>query len=222
MQQTPINNIPNTDVLAMMRTDYGRVIEVGSSSGALARNYRDRNPSVRYTGIEIDADYAAESMKHCTDVIHGNAEHLPQETFAEFADGDCWVFADALEHLYDPWKLLAKIKAQADGPVDIVACIPNAQNWGLQSCLNTGNFVYQSSGLLDRTHIRWFTRKTIIEMLESSGFKVTQMTVRLFRNPDPGIIAAIRQMAVAAGTDPDMAEQDAIPFQYVVKASSVN
>lgn len=221
MNQTPINNVHNADVLHLMRPDYKRVIEVGSSSGALAKIYRDLNPAVHYTGIEIDREYAEASKAFCTDVIFGNAEHLPPETFQSFADGDCWVFADALEHLYDPWKLLAKIRSGASGPVEVIACIPNAQNWGLQSCLNGGNFEYQSSGLLDRTHIRWFTRITMIKLFESAGFRVEAMTARIMQAPGPDVVAAIRALATATGNNPDMAEQDCVPFQYVLKAVSV-
>jgi len=221
MKQTPINSIYNADVLNLMRSDYTRVIEVGSSSGALAQVYRDINPAARYTGIEIDRDYSEASKAHCTDVIFGNAEHLPDAQFQEFADSDCWVFADALEHLYDPWKLLRKIRHGATGPVDVVACIPNAQNWSLQACMNGGNFAYQESGLLDRTHIRWFTRTTIIQMFESAGFRIEAMTARIAQMPTPEVVAAVRAMAVATGNDADMAEQDCIAFQYVVKAVSV-
>jgi trans-aconitate methyltransferase len=220
MQQTPINNVYNADVLNFMRADYARVIEVGSSSGALAQVYRNRNPAVRYTGIEIDPDYAEASRQHCTDIILGNVEHISAETFQTFADGDCWVFADALEHLYDPWKLLKKIRSGAAGPVEVIACIPNAQNWGLQACMNGGNFAYQDSGLLDRTHIRWFTRTTMIQLFESAGFRVEAMTARIMQPPGPDVVAAIRALAIAAGNNPDLAEQDCVAFQYVIKAVS--
>ncbi|WP_020656713.1 O-linked N-acetylglucosamine transferase family protein [Massilia niastensis] len=218
MKQTPINQIHNADVLHLMRPDYRRVIEVGSSSGALAHAYRGINANARYTGIEIDREYAEASKAHCTDVIHGNAEHLPPEIFQTFADGDCWVFADALEHLYDPWKLLKKIRSNAAGPVDIVACIPNAQNWSLQATLNNGNFAYQDSGLLDRTHIRWFTRTTIIQLFESAGFQITAMTARIVQPPSAEVAAAIRAMASATGGNPELAVDDSVAFQYVVKA----
>jgi len=56
IKQTPINNIHNVDVLNFMRKDYSSVVEVGSSSGALARVYREQNPKCRYVGIEIDAE----------------------------------------------------------------------------------------------------------------------------------------------------------------------
>lgn len=218
MSQTPINQIHNVDVLNMMRPDYKKVVEVGSSSGALAYAYRINNPRSEYVGIEIVEEYAEKSRDYCTEVIYGDVEKLNDAEFAKLADADCWVFADALEHLYDPWKLLQRIHAHKTGPVEIIACIPNAQNWGVQTCLNSGKFVYQEAGLLDKTHIRWFTRITINDLFANTGFLVVNMIARNFNAPSPEQIAAIKNMASAFGHDPEQAMNDAIPFQYVSKA----
>ncbi|MBI3231351.1 MAG: UDP-N-acetylglucosamine-peptide N-acetylglucosaminyltransferase, partial [Burkholderiales bacterium] len=122
MSQTPINQIHNVDVLNMMRPNYRKVVEVGSSSGALAYAYRINNPHSEYVGIEIVEEYAEKSRDYCTDVIYGDVEKLTDEEFAKLADADCWIFADALEHLYDPWKLLSRIQQHKKGPIDLIAC----------------------------------------------------------------------------------------------------
>lgn len=218
MKQTPINQIHNVDVLNLMRPDLNMVVEVGSSSGALARAYRNINPAAGYVGIEIFDEYANASKAHCTEVILGNAEHLPDATITRLGEAQCWVFADALEHLYDPWAMLKRIRRAAKGSLEVIACIPNAQHWGLQSAMNGGKFFYQDSGLLDRTHIRWFTRLTIFDLFQSSGFQIANMNARMFNQPGPEIVAALRAMALAAGNDPDQAVADATVFQYVVRA----
>lgn len=218
IKQTPINNVVNMDVLRFMQPSYAGVVEVGSSSGALARAYRDINPACTYVGIEIDADYAEASRRHCTDVILGNVEKIDDDAFSRLGDAQCWVFADALEHLYDPWQLLRRIKANARQGVEVIACIPNAQYWALQSTMNSGRFIYQDSGLLDRTHIRWLTRITMIDMFNANGFEVKEMIGRMMQLPSPEMTEALRMMATAAGNDPDMAVQDASPFQYVIRA----
>ena len=218
IKQTPINNIHNVDVLNFMRGDYSRVVEVGSSSGALARAYRDINPSCSYVGIEIDEGYADASKQYCTEVIQGNVENLSDVDFNKLGDAQCWVFADALEHLYDPWQLLRRIKSNSRVGVEVIACIPNAQNWSIQACLNAGRFIYQDAGLLDRTHIRWLTRITILDMFQANGFRVVEMISRILSRPSQDMMDAIRQIARASGADPEMAVQDAIPFQYVLRA----
>lgn len=201
-----------------MRNDFSKVVEVGSSSGVLAQAYRQINPACNYVGIEIDANYAEASKQHCTEVIHGNAEKLLDEAFRKLGDAQCWIFADALEHLYDPWQMLRRIKSNASVGVEVIACIPNAQNWGIQSCLNSGRFIYQDSGLLDRTHIRWFTRLTIYDLFQSNGFQIVEMISRILHQPSDEMKAGIRQIARASGADSEVAVQDAIPFQYVVRA----
>ena len=218
MKQTPVNDIHNTTVFDMMRKDLRHVVETGSSSGALARVYRQANPTVRYTGIELESDYAELSRQHCTDVICGNIERLSPEVLADLSSADCWVFADVLEHLYNPWALLKGIRERSSGPVEIIACLPNMQYWALQSFLNSGVFVYQDSGLLDRTHIRWFTRMTMIQTFAEAGYMVVELVPRLHQAPSQEIVAAIRQMATASGANPDLSVQDAMAFQYVLKA----
>jgi hypothetical protein len=100
-----------------------------------------------------------------------------------------------------------------------VACIPNAQHWSVQARLNCGMFKYEDSGLLDRTHLRWFTRLTIIELFKTSGFEIVEGMSRVFNEPGRDkVLAAIRTMAEATGADPKLAVDDAIPLQWVVRA----
>lgn len=221
MKQTPIHSVHNPDILRLMRSDFSGVVEVGSSSGALAQAYRQINPNCSYVGIEIDAAYVEASKQHCTEVIYGDVEELSDDTIRKLGDAQCWIFGDALEHLYDPWKVLKRIKSNAQLGLEVIACIPNAQYWGIQSCLNSGMFIYQDAGLLDRTHIRWLTRITILDLFHSSGFQILEMNSRLARQPSDEMIAGIQQIARASGADPDMALRDAIPCQYVLRAVSV-
>ena len=101
----------------------------------------------------------------------------------------------------------------------VIACIPNAQHWSIQAKLCIGDFRYEDSGLLDKTHLRWFTRQTIVEMFETSGFKIVEGIPRIFDEPaGEKFLPAIRAMAKLAGIDPDIAANDALPVQYVVRA----
>jgi hypothetical protein len=100
-----------------------------------------------------------------------------------------------------------------------VACIPNAQHWSVQAMLSAGVFRYQPSGLLDRTHLRWFTRITITEMFESAGFRIVESRSRIFDEPArERILPQIHALAATVGANADQAVIDAIPLQYVVRA----
>lgn len=215
-----MTDIVNNDVLQTMRPNYGTVVEIGSSSGALAKAYCELSPHCHYIGVEIDDAYVTASRHHCAEVFCCNIEQAEDELFSTLNEADCWIFADVLEHLYDPWLLLGKIRERSSKPVDIIASIPNLQNWALQRCINSGQFYYMDSGLLDRTHIRWFTRATITSMFENAGFRIEVLSPRVLHMPDTQILAAIRQLALACGNNPDSAVQDAIPFQYIVRATT--
>ena len=101
----------------------------------------------------------------------------------------------------------------------VVACIPNAQHWSVQARLNNGLFRYEDAGLLDRTHIRWFTRITMMELFDSTGFRIVEGGSRVMNEPGRDkFLAAIKVMAQANGIDPEQAASDAVPIQWVVRA----
>src|SRR5438105_11540086 len=102
MRSTAAHDTPNPDLLAMVPGGLARVVEVGCSTGALARAYRAANPGCDYVGIEVDPAHAAAARAACSSVIAADVEGLDEPTFAGLFPADCWVFGDSLEHLKDP------------------------------------------------------------------------------------------------------------------------
>ncbi len=220
MQQTPASDKCNQSLLKAIPLSARRVVEVGCSSGALAREYKKLNPQCHYIGIEIDASYAAQATEYCDEVHCLNIEQLQLDEMPCMHKTDCWIFGDTLEHLVNPWQTLKNIRVFMNIDSTLLACIPNAQHWSVQARLFTGMFVYEDKGLLDKTHLRWFTRKTIISLFESTGYHIQSLTPRVFNEPGlerlkPGLIA----MAKAIGCDPQMAIDEAAPLQYVISAT---
>lgn len=222
MKQTPAHEQHNPDLLTFIPKDCRKLVEVGCSSGALAREYRKLNPGCCYVGVEIDADYAERAVPFCSTVHTMDIEAAPAGFFAANADADCWVFGDALEHLRDPWRLLAEIRRHLPLGGQVVACVPNVQHWSVQARLACGVFRYEDEGLLDRTHLRWFTRSTLIELFAATGFRVVEGLPRVFAEPErEAALAVIRRMAEVCGADPEQAVADAKPMQFVVRALPV-
>jgi SAM-dependent methyltransferase len=218
MQQTPVHDQHNPDLLKYMPLNARRIVEVGCSSGALARAYKKLNPDAHYIGVEIDDSYAELAREHCDEVLAFNIEDAESSFLGEQLGGDCWVFGDVLEHLRDPWQVLAKIRSILPAGGSVVACIPNAQHWSVQARLSFGNFRYEDSGLFDRTHIRWFTRMTMLELFQGAGLTVDAGMARTFDEPQrEQFLPAIRAMATAAGANPDMAVEDALPLQFILR-----
>ncbi len=222
MEQTPVHEQHNPDLLALIPKNAKTIVEVGCSSGALAREYKKINSNCQYLGVECVAEYAKLAERYCDSVFVADIESVDEMFLRDTLAGDCWIFGDALEHLKNPWALLSKIRKNIPDHGSIVACIPNAQHWSIQARLSCGDFRYEDSGLLDRTHIRWFTRLTIIEMFRDAGFKIVEGSPRIFNEPNrERVLPVIRSMAACIGADPEMAVNDALPLQYVLRAVPV-
>ena len=85
--------------------------------------------------------------------------------------------------------------------------------------LNIGEFRYEESGLLDKTHLRWFTRKTLIELFSDTGFHILEIHPRIFNEPGRDrFLALLKGIAEKAGVNADEAINDALPMQYIVLA----
>ena len=223
MKQTPIHEAHNPDLLNLIPRNSKRLIEVGCSSGALAREFKKISPHSHYVGIEIDANYADLASRYCDETSVFNIEHAKENFWESKADRDCWIFGDTLEHLQNPWLVLRRIYEILPIGGVVVACIPNAQHWSLQVRLNIGDFRYENEGLMDKTHLRWFTRQTIIEMFNQAGFVIQEGLPRIFNEPlREKYLPLIGDMAQLTGFDPKVAISDAVPFQYVIKAAKLS
>jgi SAM-dependent methyltransferase len=219
VDQTPAHDGHNPDLLKLMNRAYATVVEIGCSRGSLARAYRQLFSQPYYVGVDIDPENADAAREHCDSVISGDIENLDAEQWESLFPSDCWVFGDSLEHLRDPWALLRKVRQSIRDPGEILACIPNAQHWSVQARLASGSFFYEDAGLLDRTHLRWFTRTTIIDLFESTGFSIREMFPRIFDEPMKSrFLPSIASLAAAAGSDQETALRDSLPLQYVLRA----
>ncbi|MDC6171052.1 bifunctional glycosyltransferase/class I SAM-dependent methyltransferase [Paucibacter sp. XJ19-41] len=209
----------NPDLLALIPTQARTLIEVGCSTGSLAHALKRQRPEVHYLGLELDPKAAEIAAQHCDGMVSLDIEGADESLYRDYADRDCWIFGDVLEHLRDPWRVLGQIRKVLPEGGCVVASVPNVQHWSVQGRLSVGDFRYEGTGLLDRTHLRWFTRVTLFELFQSAGLRIEAGVPRIFDEPgrEP-VLAAIRQMAIAMGRDPEGAVRDALPLQYVVRA----
>ena len=222
MEQTAPHFNYNPDLLAIM-PEAAKVVEVGCSTGALAKAYKEQHPIADYLGIEVDECYGSKARQWCNAVLVGDVEDLlSSPASSDDLRAHLYVFGDSLEHLRDPWAVLARVhQLLAPGGI-ICACIPNAQHWSLQARLSIGEWHYEESGLMDRTHLRWFTRSTIESMFKKAGFAIESIHPRIFPHPGSDIvIKQIMAMAKVLGRDARLAARDALPLQYVIRAQKL-
>lgn len=222
MKSTPVHNNFNPDLLKLIPVNSTSIIEIGCSSGALARVFKKISPNCWYVGVDVVPDFLDLASDYCDETLCLNIENANDEFYQTNSSADCWVFGDALEHLIDPWATVSKIRKNIKNKACLVASIPNAQHWSLQVRLNAGIFEYENSGLLDRTHLRWFTRKTMINFFRDVGFEIESGYPRIFNEPQrEKYLPLIAQMAIASNVDPEDAVNDALPLQYVVRCRPV-
>ncbi|WP_233832759.1 bifunctional glycosyltransferase/class I SAM-dependent methyltransferase [Paraburkholderia sp. ZP32-5] len=208
----------NADLLNVIQPETQRVIEVGCNVGGLAAALKRRNAQCHVVGIEIREEAARSAMQHCDAVYALDVEAIPETAFQQFSDRQCWVFGDVLEHLTDPWKVLKRIRAVLPPGGSVAVCLPNMQHWSVQARLAIGALRYEEGGLLDRTHLRWFTRQTILEMFDGCGYRLVAGHPRIFDEPQrAAALPWIKGLAQALGVDPEQAEADALPMQYVMR-----
>jgi O-antigen biosynthesis protein len=191
------------------------VLEFGCATGYMTEVLVKQRAS-RVTGIELDPDAAAQASDHCERVIVGDAETL--DLAAELGDErfDAVLFADVLEHLRGPAALLRRVRPfVAEGGV-VVASIPNIAHISVRLALLGGEFRYRELGLLDDTHLRFFTRESIVDLFESSGFVVSTWLRRRIELEDAEInprVAVPNQLDAEVRADPE-----ATTYQFVVSA----
>jgi O-antigen biosynthesis protein len=146
------------------------VVDFGCATGYMAQFLNRRG--CRVVGVEISPEAAAIAEQFCEQVIVADldytsiAEILPEQKF------DIAVFGDVLEHLRDPWRTLEQVKTILHPDGYVVASIPNIAHGAIRLALLQGRFDYEKQGILDDTHLRFFTRKSIEDLFESAGYLV--------------------------------------------------
>jgi 2-polyprenyl-3-methyl-5-hydroxy-6-metoxy-1,4-benzoquinol methylase len=170
-----------------------RVLDIGCSTGYLARILSEREN--RVVGIEVDPRAAAQARQWCEEVFVGDAETV--ELPMKLGVFDVILCADVVEHLRDPVRFLkGKRPLLRDGGV-LVLSTPNIANWSIRASLLAGSFRYTERVILDRTHTHFFTRRTLIEGLETAGYRVETLD---FTVPVPLVgMPSVEAVAEAVG-----------------------
>lgn len=152
-----------------------RVLDVGCSIGALGEQIK-RKTFAEVIGIEVDEKMAREAESRLDRVINADIEELDLKKALAAQAFDCIIFADVLEHLKDPQKILKDLAAFLKEDGIIIACIPNVRHYStLMSLIFKGTWPYRDRGIHDRTHLRFFCLKNIRELFAGAGLQIKQL-----------------------------------------------
>ena len=166
-------NQASTKVLGLVGTEK-RVLEVGCASGSQSRFMKEQL-RCRVTGIEVDADAAESARPYCDQVVVGDLENIDLREVDGGGKYDVVLFADVLEHLVNPSAALAKVARVLADDGYVIASVPNVAHESVILDLCRGKFDYKPYGLLDNTHIRFFTKKTVYSTFERAGYVIASL-----------------------------------------------
>jgi 2-polyprenyl-3-methyl-5-hydroxy-6-metoxy-1,4-benzoquinol methylase len=207
------------EVVALVPHTARRVLDIGCGAGRLGEAIKQRQDAW-VSGVEIDADASSAARQRLDHVWAGDVEQLdleiPPSSF------DAIICADVLEHIRDPGRLLTQARDWLAPGGRLIASIPNVRHHTVVSSLLEGNWTYEPAGLLDETHLNFFTRRDMIDLFDRAGFHVTEQ--QAVRGPGydewqqsgcPGE-ARIGRLHIA-DTSPEEAEEFFV-YQYLMVA----
>jgi 2-polyprenyl-3-methyl-5-hydroxy-6-metoxy-1,4-benzoquinol methylase len=169
------------------------ILDVGCSRGRFGETLHGANPAWKLYGIDPDPEAAAEASVHYEHVTCG---YFPDDLVGDDRF-DCIVLNDVLEHVVDPWTMLEQAAGLLSPTGRVVASIPNVRYYiVVRNLLLRGRWDYADWGVLDRTHLRFFTRASIESLFDGAAMEIETLAPI---NPVP-----LRRAALLAGPFRDM------------------
>lgn len=214
-----MNNQPDyysndrSDVQSLVKNNSKVILDVGCGAGVMADALKKKFDAEVW-GIELVESEAQKAREKLDNVFSGaiedNISKLPNQYF------DSIIFADVLEHLIDPYTILKQLVLNLQDDGEIVASIPNIGYWGVIYSLLVGQFTYTDSGILDKTHLRFFTKTSIIEMFDNAGLTIIEMLPT--KGNFPPIPDKFLETCKEMGIDAEKLKVESSSFQYLIKA----
>jgi len=161
-----------TDLLSILPDGTKVVLDVGCGSGVTARKLVEMGIS-EVVGIEVNADMASRASTHCRRMLVGDLETMD----LDLPDGyfDTILMADVLEHLREPYVTVTRLLPFLKTKGSLLISIPNVTHYDILMMLCRGRWEYRERGIMDETHLRFFTRKTFVKQMESLDLQLVEL-----------------------------------------------
>jgi 2-polyprenyl-3-methyl-5-hydroxy-6-metoxy-1,4-benzoquinol methylase len=160
-----------------------RVLDIGCGCGLLGAHLKETGRATYVLGVEFNEAAAREAKRFLDEVHAGDFERM--ELPCTENSLDVVVMADVLEHLADPWVVLGRVHSLLKPGGHLLLSIPNIQFYRVIKGLLKGEFTYTDAGILDRTHLRFFTRKSAAALLMECDFTPVRWERVLSRRKTP-------------------------------------
>jgi 2-polyprenyl-3-methyl-5-hydroxy-6-metoxy-1,4-benzoquinol methylase len=163
-----------------------RLLDIGCASGAVGAGLKQDIPGLWAWGCELNADaarVAASRLDHVTTLPR--AQWSPED-IARVGSIDTVLLLDVLEHMYNPWAELEFLAQRLPPGAQVIVSLPNVGHISILEALSLGTFPYRPLGILDVTHVRFFTFDGMQEMFAQTGFRVDETWI-LNKSPNVAI-----------------------------------
>ncbi|WP_407408732.1 glycosyltransferase [Peribacillus sp.] len=171
---------PRPEIVNLVPLDSKKILDIGCGAGATGLELLNRQ-SCKLYGVELNEFVGSIAKNHFerVDTLNIESSDLPHPT----ATFDTIILADILEHLENPWKVIEKLSIYLKPNGSLICSIPNISHADALLPLLQGNWNYTDAGILDRTHLRFFTPNTVLGLFPSPLFDVQSQTYNYF-TPD--------------------------------------
>ena len=207
-----------TELVEMMDTAVvaPKVLEIGCATGRTLLSVQHKYPQAELYGIELN-ETTAKLAATVANVQNMDIEKLiAPEWHNKF---DAIIAADVIEHLRDPWQALKNLRSMLKPGGEIILSIPNVEFIANVLKLLNGYWEYEDAGILDRTHLRFFTRRSIEEMIREVQLKLTRLE-RHFPKITPDLGSQLEDYIARLTALPGLTvtADDLRTYQYYVRA----
>ncbi len=200
------------EIIELVPITARKLLDVGCGAGGLCVGLKKRQ-EITVEGVELVEQAAIHARAHMDKVLNCTIDEALPNLLDDYYD--CIVAADVLEHVIDPWVTLTGLKNKLADDGKIVVSLPNVQNWEVVSNLLEGKWDYRNEGILDRTHLHFFTRKSVEELFWNAGLHITHIGTTVHGPSLPNnLVDSLQTSGLVTGS----LEQDAETFQFLVVA----
>jgi GT2 family glycosyltransferase/2-polyprenyl-3-methyl-5-hydroxy-6-metoxy-1,4-benzoquinol methylase/Flp pilus assembly protein TadD len=205
------------EIQQLVSSSSRRILDVGCATGMMGHELKQKLRAEVW-GVEFEPKAAEQAEKRLDRVLTGPIE----EVMHDLPDGyfDTVILADVLEHLTDPWNVLKNLRSKISTKGEVVVSIPNVRHWSVIKHLLEGSWSYQEAGILDKTHLRFFTRTECINLLETSGYNTVRCEAIIIKGDEPvpgSIVNSLREN----GLDVRTLAEESLHYQYAFVAKPV-
>lgn len=172
---TIYNDAARKDVYPLLKHPPRRALDIGCYAGGVGRGLKEAFPDVYVWGCELNAEMAKIASTRLDWVTEKTTDQWGTAEFEQLKQVDTVFMLDVLEHMYNPWHELQFMAQHLSPGAQVILSIPNVGHMSVLANLAAGHWDYQAQGILDVTHVRFFTAYEMQRMIYQTGFKIEQM-----------------------------------------------